>query len=999
MEGRVDKANVLWWVVLLESSLVSLIFLISEFSVCEYSYLRYIGLAVYSIFILDVASNRVYTVLGVVLMCGLIVGVMHTGSHEGPSVTNDSTTTTTIVCKDTSAMWERECSGDECSLKVYSGVRFAQDDEGIWVNSSKVFRITQYEDDITFHYGGIKGYFNLTLEAGLIHNGNYYTMSQVKQAYPAVHFSFPIDTKLTVQKYALNISNVPSQVQSGVQNITLTYKGHEGFTLDQLKVGRGKYVAKGVMSLGFDDLRDAGFVVNIRKDQKRICIGNLSDKFINDSLYLDPTISINSTTSDGYVEYSGVPNGLWTTTRDASVGTVSASNGLSYNYAPGSYYGYCGAPPPNFCYHVYRAFLVFDTSPLPDNAIVTHANLYVRGKSNAYSTVSVQLGTQSDVLSNADFDSFSGNYYNYTNWISMGWNQLTFNSQGLSDISTTWTTKLCLREYTHDYLNSAPAGIKYNGMYFANDANYKPYLTINYTLPDNIEPSIYLEVPLNNTVNITNSTPGFRFNVSDNMVSTLDCNLIINDTCYGNNAVVANGTSTVIVANATLNNGDYWWKINCSDGTNTNVSDIRNISIKIEGISSCQKLIVENNIYTLTQNVSSQGTCFEVLANNVTLDCQGYTITYSQSTKGHAVNNSGGYDYFHIKNGNIIQGSTSTNSHAIYSFGVNEGEINNNTFMLVGGSSYGIFLYRSSNVTISNNTISTTASSSYGVSTDYSPDSTILDNIIHTGGGSSFGFDCNYYSNATFFSNNHITTTGQYAYGISLENQYVPGTIISNNTLIISGDYSYGIMVHISNATIRNNTISTEGTQGHGIIIQSWENSNSIIDCRMSISGTSAVGLYLSEQAHNHTIANSTIMSEQSSGIYVSLGNAENNTIYNCLINGSSTPVRIFHSFIGSHTWNTTQQGGVRVYGNGLEIGGNYHTNSTGTGYSDVCGDSNHNGFCDLPLNLTNNVECTEGIDCGLNVDYLPLSGAYSSGEVEGVIVYPWWAEEYEEWI
>ena len=46
-------------------------------------------------------------------------------------------------------------------------------------------------------------------------------------------------------------------------------------------------------------------------------------------------------------------------------------------------------------------------------------------------------------------------------------------------------------------------------------------------------------------------------------------------------------------------------------------------------LSECGDLTAPNTIYTLANNVSSTGTCFNVMANNVTLDCGGYAINYS----------------------------------------------------------------------------------------------------------------------------------------------------------------------------------------------------------------------------------------------------------------------------------------------------------------------------------------------------------------------------------
>ena len=49
----------------------------------------------------------------------------------------------------------------------------------------------------------------------------------------------------------------------------------------------------------------------------------------------------------------------------------------------------------------------------------------------------------------------------------------------------------------------------------------------------------------------------------------------------------------------------------------------------VQYIDDCGTLNTTNGVYALTNNVNSTGTCFNISANNVTLDCQGYTINYS----------------------------------------------------------------------------------------------------------------------------------------------------------------------------------------------------------------------------------------------------------------------------------------------------------------------------------------------------------------------------------
>jgi hypothetical protein len=87
---------------------------------------------------------------------------------------------------------------------------------------------------------------------------------------------------------------------------------------------------------------------------------------------------------------------------------------------------------------------------------------------------------------------------------------------------------------------------------------------------------------------------------------------------------------------------------------------------------------------------------------------------------------------------------------------------------------------------------------------------------------------------------------------------------------------------------------------------------------------------------------------------------------YNNLVNVSSL------SLTNNISLNTTRQTGSRVYSSGINIGGNYWTNSSGDGYSDTCSDTVGDGFCDSPFIID-----------GSHIDYLPYSTHYSPPPVE----------------
>ncbi len=216
---------------------------------------------------------------------------------------------------------EKSCNNGICNAVVYSGARYTQDKSSNWVDPSEVFSISKSGDDLTFNYNGSKGNFSITFEVGAIYDGSYFSMAQIKTLKPAIIYKFPIQKQITSWKYAINVSNVSVAVQEKLGNITLTYKSHEGFDISQLTKNNKKYKIKNIATLVFDDLTENNFTIDIMPNEKRIYIGNLTDKFIDGELYLDPSIILQhpgNLTADSYVEHAnpdtnyGTDVDLWT---------------------------------------------------------------------------------------------------------------------------------------------------------------------------------------------------------------------------------------------------------------------------------------------------------------------------------------------------------------------------------------------------------------------------------------------------------------------------------------------------------------------------------------------------------------------------------------------------------------------------------------------------------------------------------------------------------------
>jgi hypothetical protein len=204
-----------------------------------------------------------------------------------------------------------------------------------------------------------------------------------------------------------------------------------------------------------------GTLTYIKESTKDFSPDLLPESYLID---LDP---IYSSTADGYVSLEGAN---WSI-RDASTGDTSM-NYSSYHaqaMAASSAAGICV---------IYRSFFYYDTSGVA-GTILSVSN-YIYGYSNANTSVSAQKGTQGSSINTGTYNDFSGSEYGHVAWSTSGYNQITFNAQGIADIVTNGTTKICLREFTYDYSNSTPSTRRRDGCYYSDNTGTSkdPYLSI-----------------------------------------------------------------------------------------------------------------------------------------------------------------------------------------------------------------------------------------------------------------------------------------------------------------------------------------------------------------------------------------------------------------------------------------------------------------------------------------------------------------------------------------
>ncbi|NOQ38374.1 hypothetical protein GQ472_05805, partial [archaeon] len=246
-------------------------------------------------------------------------------------------------------------------------------------------------------------------------------------------------------------------------------------------------------------------------------------------------------------------------------------------------------------------------------------------------------------------------------------------------------------------------------------------------LEDSTDPEIEFVSPTPDDGNVTGND-----NVYINWTITEDN---LNTTIFNWNGT--NMTLTNSSMNMTgLSDGTYTYYVWANDTTgNSNQTETRNVTITSH--LQCGTLSDADTVYTLTQNVSSDGTCFTIGANNITIDGAGYTINYSWIGNGYGINNTGGWDNITIKNLNIVQDNSSadgTANYAIYASGMVTSNITNNTISTKDNLAISIYLGSSSSSnTISNNTISSNNTNSVAVRLDASTSNTIINNNVSAG--------------------------------------------------------------------------------------------------------------------------------------------------------------------------------------------------------------------------------------------------------------------------
>ena len=252
-------------------------------------------------------------------------------------------------------------------------------------------------------------------------------------------------------------------------------------------------------------------------------------------------------------------------------------------------------------------------------------------------------------------------------------------------------------------------------------------------------------------------------------------------------------------------------------------------------VTGCRDLNVTGTTYVLTNSVASAGTCFNVTAANVTLNCAGFTVNFSGSTLGYGVlTNSTNTT---VKNCVINQTAFNTSCYGLYLHDANNGTFTNNnitsngTTVWLNNADYNAFSYSnwtsinaswavnigsfSSLNTFVNITVNAgtdpNGASGIGIATGAN---SFWNTTVYTYATLSEGIEAS--SDWNYFTDTRVTTkTGTSAEGILVygENNFFERTWVSTATRT-----SPAITLRCNNSNFNNTWVTTlDNSNAHGI--------------------------------------------------------------------------------------------------------------------------------------------------------------------------------------
>jgi len=359
---------------------------------------------------------------------------------------------------------------------------------------------------------------------------------------------------------------------------------------------------------------------------------------------------------------------------------------------------------------------------------------------------------------------------------------------------------------------------------------------------------------------------------------------------------------------------------------------------------------------TVNQSLLSNGTCFTINADDLQLDCAGFSIRYNanggddeygisvtsiknitiKNCRIQDVNNSGENSagiFWDTVNDSLSQNNTIHSNGSGTNRGINlpgnsfNNIIQNNTIFTEGSGAgnIGIILISgSNNNTIRNNTISTQGTTgNYGILIQTAHNNSLLNNTANISGSSNgnFGIFFSFGASHNIASGNKVRTNGTNS-NSGIRIQTAINNTVENNTIHAQGSSTSNFGIYLVNTadnnTIKGNKISTNGTSGNeGIRVQTSNNNiikSNIIDTNGS-SGQN-YGIHYSSNSNNNTFTENIIHTESGPDSFgIRLGDGEDNIFINNNLSSPSEWIRSESTTLSNFTNTTfkTVNGSIRI--------------------------------------------------------------------------------------
>ncbi len=233
---------------------------------------------------------------------------------------------------------------------------------------------------------------------------------------------------------------------------------------------------------------------------------------ISDSATYNPDAHVESTSVDGYT-WGAIAQETWAVLV-AAAGTSFGDTGTSI------FIWISSGSTANKWTDLVRSPSLFDTSGLPDNAVISAATYSLYGETNyqpqyfnldmnVYAcTPASNTGLQNSDFNTANWGSTAfSTTINQANWkiTSPFWNDFALNASGLAAISKTGITKIGIRDATHDAGATAPTWANYVAAYlsaYSSDKGngYKPKLVVTYTAGTNWTKSLSDSIVISDSI-------------------------------------------------------------------------------------------------------------------------------------------------------------------------------------------------------------------------------------------------------------------------------------------------------------------------------------------------------------------------------------------------------------------------------------------------------------------------------------------------------------------